>query len=73
MNTEGNIRGLMDGERPRKNEVPVDKLPDPNCPDCYGRGFQRFLIENITETRPCHCTKTPSVIDQFLRIELPDK
>ena len=65
MDTEGYIRKLLDGVRPRKNEIQINSLPDPNCKDCYGRGFQRFLIENITETRPCHCVKKRSPYDQL--------
>lgn len=57
MDDRGNIRQIPDGEQPKMNEVPLDKLPDPKCEDCFGRGFQRRLIENITVTEPCHCTK----------------
>ena len=42
---------------PKDNEVPIDKLPDPNCKDCYGRGFIRVVLENIREVRPCHCVQ----------------
>jgi hypothetical protein len=57
MDTEGTLRHLGLGEKPKANEVPLGKEPDPNCKDCFGRGYQRWIIENITETRPCHCTK----------------
>ena len=73
MNTDGEIRQLMDGEKPKRNEVPLGKLPDPNCPDCYGRGFQRFLIENVTETRPCHCTRNTTPFDALLPDRFIDK
>ena len=65
MDTEGNIRTLRGGEKPKVNEVELDHLPDPNCKDCFGRGFQRFLIQNITETRPCHCTKAKTELRPY--------
>ena len=55
MDTEGNIRELQKGEKPALNEIPIKYLPDPKCKDCYGRGFIRLKLENIVETRPCHC------------------
>lgn len=44
---------------PRDNEIPIDKLADPNCKDCYGRGHIKRIIENIREIEPCHCVKPP--------------
>lgn len=57
MDTEGNIRELLGDETPKMNEIGIDKKPDPNCKDCYGKGFQRWVIKNIAETKPCHCTR----------------
>ena len=57
MDTKGNIRELKPGESPRPNEIPLDKKPNPKCKDCYGRGFVRYIVKNIAETVPCHCTK----------------
>lgn len=37
--------------------VPIDKLPDPHCNDCYGRGHITRIIENIRKVEPCHCVK----------------
>ena len=56
MNTDGDIRELIDGKL-KPDEVPIDKLPNQKCNDCYGRGFQRYLIENISKVVPCHCVK----------------
>jgi len=57
MDTQGNIRKLLDDEDPKPNEIRLEKEPDPNCKDCYGRGFIRYIIENVVEIKPCHCTK----------------
>ena len=56
MDTEGNIRKL-ENQKLKSNEILLDNEPNPNCKDCFGRGYQRWIIENITETKPCHCTK----------------
>jgi hypothetical protein len=57
MDTQGHIRMIAVNEDAKPNEVPIDKLPDPKCKDCFGRGFQRFLIENVSEVKPCHCVR----------------
>ena len=55
MNTDGDIREINGKLKP--DEVFIDKPPNPKCSDCYGRGFQRYLIENISKVVPCHCVK----------------
>jgi len=57
LDTNGNIRRLKEGEEPKINEIPIDFEPDPKCKDCWGRGYKRIIIENITEIRPCHCVR----------------
>ena len=57
MDTRGTIIDVKPGEEPPINSVPLDKRPDPNCKDCYGCGFLRYIVENVAETVPCHCTK----------------
>ena len=57
MDTEGNIRELFNNEKPKANEVLIDEVPNPNCKDCYGKGYLRWIIKNIRETKPCHCLK----------------
>ena len=57
MDTRGNIREIGTEDNPQPNEILIDKKPNPKCKDCYGRGYQRWIIENITETKPCHCVR----------------
>ena len=51
----GEIRTLQPGEKPGKNEILVDKLPDPNCLTCKGKG--NVGRNPRTELfHACHCT-----------------
>ncbi len=59
MDTSGNIRKLKPGEIPKDDEIPIDKLPNPKCKDCYGRGHITRIIENIRKVEPCYCVKAP--------------
>jgi len=63
MDTQGNIRWLKENEKPKPNEIPIDCEPNPKCEYCYGRGFIRYIIENIVEIKPCHCIRK-KIIDK---------
>lgn len=51
------IESLKDATTPRDDEIPIDKLPNPDCKDCYGRGHITRILENIRKVEPCHCVK----------------
>lgn len=56
----GKMVELERAANPFDNEIPIDKLPDPSCKDCYGRGQITRILENIRKVEPCHCVKDKS-------------
>ncbi len=61
MNTEtGEIKEFKEGDLIPENFVPINKLPNPQCPLCKGKG-SKLVIKGKKKTRkfiyiPCKCT-----------------
>ena len=52
--------------------VPLDKLPDPNCPKCKGRGHtgQPIRVDGKWQYRPCGCTYSTAMGKLHKAVEL---
>ncbi len=51
----GKIRKIPYGEKPKDSEILVDKIPNPNCGDCHGRGVITRIVPAKKTKSPCHC------------------
>ncbi len=52
MDTSGTIHEIAQDDAVPESMVPVKGYPNPKCNDCYGRGYIRRIIQNITELWP---------------------
>ena len=61
---DGSLRRLLEGEKPRPNEVEVS-IPIPDCKRCGGKGSIRIAEGNRAERRRAHKAGLP-ILSKFM-------
>lgn len=51
------VRRLAPGAKPQTRDIFLSEHANPKCRDCLGRGWRRFLVNDTTEMRLCHCVR----------------
>ena len=55
MDTKGHIFDVPTDAQTPEDAIRVKGYPDPHCNQCYGRGFIKRILENISQIVLCGC------------------